>query len=150
MNIGGRHSIARGYYYFTPVFILLDYVWGVNVRVTALDSRTMYKGLYYGFCIVCGAGMYIGPQYSAVVALFESTINFTMAVLGLFLPYVQYILYVDDVISADWDAANAFTTERIVNLLLAGFVSILVFKESVRTIGETFGFGRTTFNQSLE
>ena len=96
MSIGYRNSIARWYFYITPLFILLDYFGGVNVRVSALDSWPLYKNLYYGFCILCGICMYIVPRYSVVVALFESTINFMMIVLGIFVPYVQNILYVDD------------------------------------------------------
>lgn len=149
MSIDYRHSIARWYYYITPLFILLDYIWGVNVRVTILDSTPLYKNLYYGFCILCGVGLYIVPRYSAVVALFESTINVTMTVLGLFLPHVQY-LYTDDVLSADWEVAGALSIERIVNLVLAGSVAIFVFRQSIRTIGETFSFTKTTFNHSLQ
>lgn len=147
MSIGNTHSIARWYYYLTPLFILLDYVWGVNGRVTVLDSTPLYKNLYYGFCILCGVGMYIVPQCSAVVALFESTINFAMTVFSLFLPYVQY-LYTDDVLSADWEVAGAVNIERIVNLVLAGSVAIFVFRQSIRTIAETFGFTKTTSNYS--
>ena len=91
--------------------------------------------------------MYIVPQFSAVVALFESTINVTMTVFGLFLPYVQY-LYADDVLSADWEVAGALSIERIVNLVLAGSVAIFVFKQSIRTIRETSSFTKTTSNHS--
>ncbi|MHC4594605.1 MAG: hypothetical protein ACYS9C_09495 [Planctomycetota bacterium] len=147
MSIGYRHSIARWYYYITPLFILLDYIWGVNVRVNVLDSTPLYKSLYYGFCILCGVGMYIAPRYSAVVALFESAINFTMTILGLFLPYVQH-LYTDDVLSADWEVASSLSFERIVNLVLVGSVAIFVFKQSIQSIGETFGFTKTTSNHS--
>ena len=51
MSIGYRNSIARLYFYITPVFILLDYFLGVNVRASALEGMPMYKNLYYGFCI---------------------------------------------------------------------------------------------------
>lgn len=149
MSIDYRHSIARLYYYVTPLFILLDYIWGVNVRVTVLDSTPLYKNLYYGFCILCGVGMYIVPQCSAVVALFESTIIVTMTVLGLFLPYVQY-LYMDDVLSADWEVAGALSIERIVNLVLAGSVAIFVFRQSTQTIAETFGFTGTSSDRSQQ
>jgi hypothetical protein len=91
--------------------------------------------------------MYIVPQCSAIVALFESAINFTMTILGLFLLHVQYI-YTDDVLSADWEAAGALSIKRIVNLVLAGSVAIFVFNQSIRTIGETFGFTKTTSNRS--
>ncbi len=149
MSIGYRHSIARWYYYITPLFILLDYIWGVNVRVTILDSMPLYKSLYYGFCILCGVGMYIVPQYFAVVALLESTIIFTMVVLGIFVPYVQNILYVDDILTADFKAMEAsLNIQPIVNLVLAGSVAIFVFRQSIRTIAETFSFTKTTSNHS--
>jgi len=149
MSIGSRHFIARWYYYITPLFILLDYIWGVNVRVNVLDSTPLYKNLYYGFCILCGVGMYIAPRYSAVVALFESTINFTMVVLGIFVPYVQNILYVDDILSADFKAMEAsLNIQPIVNLVLAGSVAIFVFRQSIQTIGETFGYTKMTSNHS--
>ncbi len=149
MSIGNRHSIARWYYYITPLFILLDYMLGINVRVNVLDSTPLYKNLYYGFCILCGVGMYIAPRYSTIVALSESTINFMMTILGLFLPYVQH-LYTDDVLSADWEVAGALGIERIVNLVLAGSVAIFVFRQSIRTIGETFGYTKTTSNHSQQ
>ncbi len=145
MSISYRNSIARWYFYITPLFILLDYFGGVNVRVSALDSVPLYKNLYYGFCILCGICMYIIPRYSAVVALFESSINFMMIVLGIFLPYVQYILYVDDILNADFKAMEAsINAQSIVNLLIVGSCVILTFQKRIETIAEGFGFFRPT------
>jgi hypothetical protein len=151
MSIGFKNSVARWYFYITPLFILLDYFGGVNVRVSALDSVPLYKNLYYGLCILCGVCMYIVPRYSAVVALFESSINFMMIVLGIFLPYVQYILYVDDILSADFKAMEAsINAQSIVNLLIVGSCVILTFRKSVETIAEGFGFFRPTSKRSQE
>ena len=145
MSISYRNSIARWYFYITPLFILLDYFGGVNVRVSALDSVPLYKNLYYGFCILCGICMYIVPRYSAVVALFESSINFMMIVLGIFLPYVQNILYMDDILNADFKAMEAsLNAQSIVNLLIVGSCVILTFRKSVETIAEGFGFNGPT------
>lgn len=95
--------------------------------------------------------MYIVPRYSAVVALFESSINFMMIVLGVFLPYVQNILYVDDILSADFKAMEAsLNTQPIVNLLIVGSCVILTFRKSVETIAEGFGFFGPTSNKSQD
>jgi len=56
MGTRGRYSIPSLYYYITPLFVLLDYGWGISVRVAVLDSMPLYKNLYYGFCILCGVG----------------------------------------------------------------------------------------------
>lgn len=149
MSFGFRNSIARWYFYITPLFILLDYFGGVNVRVSALDSMPLYKNLYYGFCILCGICMYIVPRYSAVVALFESTINFMMIVLGIFVPYVQNILYVDDILSADFKAMEeSLNIQSIVNLVIVGSFVVLTFHKSVQTIQEALGFVEPTSKKS--
>ncbi len=151
MSISYKNSVARWYFYITPLVILLDDFGGVNVRVSALESMPLHKNLYYGFCILCGICMYIIPRYSAVVALFESSINFMMIVLGIFLPYVQYILYVDDILNADFKAMEASrNAQSIVNLFIVGFCVILTFRKSIETIKEGFGFFRPTSKRSQE
>lgn len=135
MNIDFRNSFARWYFYITPLFILLDYFLGLNIRVSALDSMPLYKNLYYGFCVLCGIGTFITPQFSALVALFESTINFMMIVVGIFLPYVQNVLYVDDILNADFKAVEAaITVESIANLVIVGSCVILTFRTSGQLI----------------
>ena len=143
MNLDFRNSIARWYFYITPLFILLDYILGLNVRVSALDSMPGYKNLYYGFCILCGIGAFIVPGYSAIVALFESSINIMMIVVGVFLPYVRNVLYADDILNADFKAIEAaIKVEPIVNLVIVGSCVILTFNKSGQTIRDTFRFNR--------
>ena len=86
MMIHGKHSITSLYYYITPLFVVFDYLGGINIRVAVLDSMPFYKNLYYGFCILCGIGMFALPRYTPLVALFESTINILLIVLAVFIP----------------------------------------------------------------
>ena len=144
MDIDFRNSAARWYFYITPLFILIDYIFGLNVRVSALDSTPTYKNLYYGFCILCGICMYIIPRYSAVVALFESSINIIMLVLGIFLPYIRTITaLMDDVLGADFKALEeSLKVQPMVNLFIAGSCLILTFRKSIETIAESFGYNK--------
>ncbi len=154
MSIGFKNSVARWYFYITPLFILLDYFGGVNVRVSALEAMPLYKNLYYGFCILCGICMYIVPRYSAVVTLFESIINFGMIVFSIFVPYIQNIqnmIYADDILNADFKAMEAsINAQSIVNLLIVGSFVILTFRKSIEIIAEGFGFFRPTSKRSQE
>ena len=141
MDTDFRNSFARWYFYITPLYILLDYILGLNIRVSALDSAPAYKNLYYGFCILCGIGAFIAPGYSALVALSESTINFMMIVVGIFLPYVQNVLYADDILNADFKAVEAaITVESIANLVIVGSCVILTFRTSGQLIRGGFRF----------
>ena len=145
MSIGYRNSIAKWYFYLTPLFILLDYIWGVNVRVSALDSWPVYKNLYYGFCILCGVCMYIVPRYSAVVTFFESIINFGMIVFSIFMPYIQNMIYAEDILNADFKAMEeSINAQSIVNFVIVGSFVVLTFHKSIQTIQESFGFNEPT------
>ena len=148
MSIDYRNSIARLYFYITPVFIFVDYFWGVSVRVSALDSWPVYKNVYYGFCILCGVCMYFIPRYSAVVAFFESTINFMMLVLSIFLQYIQTITnLMDDVLETDFKAMEgSLTAESMTNLAIVGFCLILTFRTSIDTIRISFKFNQSDTN----
>lgn len=149
MAIRGRYSIASLYYYVTPVFVLLDYVGGVSVRVAVLDSMPFYKNLYYGFCILCGVGVFALPWLTPVVALFESSANFLMTVLAVFLPYIRFATETDDFLTADLPATAGFDAPYVVNVILAGGIAILGFHGSLRAIGLEGGHRDPQSHQSL-
>lgn len=146
MDFDFKNSFARWYFYITPLFILLDYILGINIRVSALETMPLYKNLYYGFCILCGICMYVIPRYSAVVALLESSINIMMLVLGIFLPYIQTITaLMDDVLGADFTALEeSLKVQPMLNLFIVGSCLILTFRKSIETIAEGFGFNGPT------
>jgi hypothetical protein len=135
MNIKARQTIPQFYYYITPLFILLDYIWGISIRVSVLDSMPMYKNLYYGFCILCGVLVYAVPRLTPAVALFESSINFLITVLAVFMPYINFITKTDDYLTADLPTVAGFDTPHIVNILLAGIIAILGFHGSIQMFG---------------
>ena len=149
MDFDFKNSFARWYFYITPLFILLDYILGINIRVSALETMPLYKNLYYGFCILCGICMYVIPRYSAVVALLESSINIMMLVLGIFLPYIQTITaLMDDVLGADFTALEeSLKVQPMLNLFIVGSCLILTFRKSIETIAESFGFDKQAFQK---
>ena len=131
MSSGVGNFVPKLYYAITPVFILLDYVWHINIRVAILDSEPLYKGLYYGFCIFCGVLVYIIPKCSAIVAFFESGIIFAMTVLGIFIPYARAISQMDDVLNADIQTISIVSPPQVVNLVLAVGIAFYTFRRSV-------------------
>ncbi len=150
MSLDSRYMIPKLYYYITPLFILLDYFGGLSVRAAVLDSMPTYKNLYYGFCVFCAVGIYFRPGFSAVVALFESTIIILMTVLSIFLPYVQCLMEADDVLNTNWDFSNAFSIPRIVNIVLSGTVGIFAFHGSLRMLGTPEGRPRSNTGRPPE
>jgi hypothetical protein len=133
-----RYSIPRLYYLVTPAFILLDYFGGINVRVAVLDGMPLYKNLYYGFCILCGVAVYFLPEYSVVVALFESPVNLPITILGFFLPYIERIKQLDDILNTDWSPGPNFSTQYVTNLLLAAGISVFAFRHANNALSNRF------------
>jgi len=138
IGIDYRSSLARWYFYITPVFIVLDYCLGLSIRIAALDSMPLYKNLYYGFCVVCGVCMFIVPKYSAIVALFESAVNFMMLVLSIYLPYIRTVTSLD-VLSDDFKVLeNLLKVGPMTNLIIVASCIILTFRTSIDTIAKSF------------
>jgi hypothetical protein len=134
MDSGVGNFVPKLYYAITPLFILLDYFWGINIRVAILDSEPMYKGLYYGFCIFCGIMVYIVPWCSAIVALVESAIILGMTILGVFMQYAQAILQVDDVLNADIQTISIVGPPHVINLVLAGGIALYTLRRSINEL----------------
>ena len=131
MSSGAGNFVPKLYYAITPIFILLDYLWHINVRVAILDTEPLYKGLYYGFCIFCGVAVYLMPRYSSVVAVFESAIIIVMTILGVFIQYARTISQMDDVLNTDFETIGLVGPEHVVNLVLIGVIAIFTFRKSL-------------------
>lgn len=128
MELLARHVAARFYYYVTPLFILLDYFFGVNVRAAILDTMPLYKNIYYGFCIMCGVGVFVFPRLTPVVTLFDSTASILGIVLTVYLPYIRFINQTDDILSADMPMAAGISIPCTINLILVGIMAIIGFR----------------------
>lgn len=131
----GSHLVPKLYYAVTPVFILLDYIWGINIRVAVLDNYPLYKGLYYGFCIFCGVLIFLVPRSSSIVTLIESITVIMMTVLGVVLPYIQAYRQALDITNADFENINIIHPQYIINLVLAGWIAVFTFHKSLRELG---------------
>lgn len=131
MSSSAGNLVPKLYYAIIPVFILLDYFWGINIRVAILDSEPLYKGLYYGFCIFCGVIVYIIPWCSSIVTLVESVIIIVMTILGVFIQYARTITQTDDILNTDFETIGLVGPEHVVNLCLIGVIATCTFKKSL-------------------
>ncbi|MEJ2647552.1 MAG: hypothetical protein P8016_03970 [Sedimentisphaerales bacterium] len=126
--------VPKLYYSITPAFILLDYIWGINIRVSVLDNYQLYKGLYYGFCILCGVIIFLIPRSSPFVALIESIIILMMIVLGIFMPYIQSLRESFDILNDDFEKI-CMTSEHVINFVLAGLIAVFTFHKGLEELG---------------
>jgi hypothetical protein len=139
MKKRSRYSIAFLYYAITPLFIALDLIWGVNVRVAVLDDMPLYRNLYYVLCLVLGVVTYLLPIFSPIVAFVESTVILVLIAVSLLLPYIEAVTQVGDPLTADWTYGEVFTSEYVTNLIIVGAMATITFHSSTRALAKMMG-----------
>jgi hypothetical protein len=113
-----------GYYALTPLFWLADGVYGANLRAVALQDAEGWRTLYYLICTLSGAALWLRPAWTDALALFESSLNLLLLVLGVLLPYWRLA---DQISSGQAVIATPYTPELVVNFMIAGSVALAAF-----------------------
>jgi hypothetical protein len=121
MSTSGRaRHLVRAYYLATPLFLLLDLVGGVSVRVSFLDPSPTLKVAYYVVAFACGVAMTRWPQHAGRLGLVESGANIILVVLGVGISYLALM----DAAEGPGLAASPFTNATAVNLVISATSAI--------------------------
>lgn len=126
-----RMPLITPYYLATPLFALVDWLWGVNVRIVALDDYPAMKYGYYALCLGCGFLTCVRPALAPVVGLGESSLNIVLLVLGMLFPYFR----VSRAILEGHSVVNPYHPGMFVNFAISGVVLYLALRRSERALG---------------
>jgi hypothetical protein len=124
-------ALIRGYYFITPVFLLVDLTAGMNVRAAGLEHHPVYKILYYLFCGGCYFGMRARPDWTGLIARYESAINLGVLVIAFMIPYYDFIGSLGEQVGPP-----PVTPERVINFVIAAAVGCLAHYGTPRTSGK--------------
>ncbi|MEM6575291.1 MAG: hypothetical protein AAF736_13540 [Pseudomonadota bacterium] len=117
--------MIRAYYLLTPLFMLLDWVLDLNLRVAGLADPG-HRILYYGFLVGCTVLLWKVPQTSQLVALAESSVNFFLLIAGVMLPILGHAYLLDD-------PSYGFSGwPQLVNFLVTGTILTIVIRRTAR------------------
>ena len=116
------------YYGATILFAVLDFVFGINIRVAFLEPWPALRVAYYGVCLACLAATLWRPQWSVWIGTGES-----LAVLvALIMSMGVRVLVPTDVI---FDENAAFVTpQEIVNFIIAGSIAYLAYIRGLKQL----------------
>ncbi len=124
-------QIIKGYYLATPIFLLLEIVFGLDIRVSSFISDPGWRIVYYIFCFVCMGIVLWKPRFTVEVGVLESSVNliflFVGAALTWMFPFTTISPENDEVILKH----DPVTFMGIVNFLLLGTVWIICFRRWV-------------------
>ena len=117
--------LLEGYYWLTPLFALVDWTFGANVRAAGLADHPELRVAYYALCTGCAVGIHARPALSGPVGFAESSANLLLLFLSLLLPYYGML---DDALRGSFPAESPITTGMVWNFLIAGSVWVMVFQ----------------------
>lgn len=83
-NGSALFQTVRLYYLATPAFLLAELFAGISFRVPYFLTAPALRYLYYAFCAACGAGCYLRPRATYIIAFAESSFNITLLIVGFF------------------------------------------------------------------
>jgi hypothetical protein len=110
---------VRAVYWSTPLFVALDVVYGVSLRIPFLDALPGAKALYYVVNVACGVAIAAWPRWTATVGLAESIVNISLLVLSTGAAYLGVL---ESAASPDVVIANPFTPQAVASLALSATV----------------------------
>lgn len=121
-------KMLRLYYAATAVFLLLDYVFGINIRLASLDAMPGWRAFYYVVCFACLGLMVWRPSWSLWVATTESLITLSLLIVTM---GVRVMTVSDSLLST---GSGFVTTEEIINFVIAGGAAWIAYTRGTLAI----------------
>ena len=109
------------YYLLTPVFFLLHFGFGVNLRSSIPGVADAWLYAYYALCFLAGFIAFRKAVTGALFSLLESSVNIMLLLLSVLMP----IYTVGN--SPDGIAAAHFGLAELIHFLIAGTILLISF-----------------------
>ena len=106
--------VFKLYYAATLIFLLLDYLLGINLRVAFLEAWAGWRAAYYLFCVACLVLIVWRPTLASLVTTTESLITLVALIISL---GVRVLNIPDAVLDGGGAILSA---EEIINFAIAG------------------------------
>jgi hypothetical protein len=120
----GAARFVHIYYLGTPLFLILDLFWKVNIRVAALEGRPGLRLGYYALCCGCAFVTWRRPEWEHLVGFLESSANLLLLAVSFFLSYFGLL----NALSDGAMVVPRLTTLGLPNFLLAGTVWLVSYR----------------------
>jgi len=120
--------ILPWYYAGTILFLLMDYGFGVNVRLAFLESVPIARLAYYGICLVCFVLMLWRPGWTTLIGTFESLVTLIALIFAM---AVRVMVPTDAIFGEN---AEFVTIQEIINFVIAGSMAYLAWVKGLKQL----------------
>ena len=119
------------YYAATILFLLLDYVLGINLRVAFLEPYPTARLAYYVICFTCFAVILWRPAWASLVGGIESLVALVALTFSMML---RVMIVTDEMI----DKGTGYVTgQEVFNYLIVGSIAYLSWSRSIGSLKES-------------
>ncbi len=118
----------RLYYAATALFLLLDFVFNINVRVAFLEQWPGWRLFYYGLCFAIFAAIAWRPALAGLLGVAESLVTLVALILTM---AVRVMVVTDEMIES---GSGFITTQEIINFLLSGGIAWFYWQRGMRAL----------------
>ncbi|MEM7433319.1 MAG: hypothetical protein AAF351_15460 [Pseudomonadota bacterium] len=123
----GSNFALKLYYASTAVFLLLDFAFGLNIRLAFLETSPAARLAYYGFCFGCLGLIVWRPAWTGFIGALESMI--TLA--ALILIVASRVMLVTPALEA---GGAPLGLPALLNFLLAGMAAYFSYLSSLKVL----------------
>lgn len=120
--------ILLAYYMATAVFLILDLVADINVRIAFFESVPALRWGYYGVCFTCLALMMWQPAWTVIISAFESLVTLVALILAMGLR----TMLITDAILEGYEGFVTF--EEIINFMISGSVAYFAWVRGMQEL----------------
>ena len=121
-------NILLSYYGATLVFLLLDVVFGISIRITFLDAHTSFRMLYYGFCMVCFLLMLWKPYLTVLIGAVESLVTLIALII---VTGMRVMVPSDQMLES---GVGMVTAPQILNFIIAGSIAYIAWSQGLQAL----------------
>ena len=109
--------LLKLYYLATGLFLLLDYLAGINIRVAFLAPWPGWRALYYLFCLGCLGLIVWRPALTLIVSTVESLLTLCALILSM------GVRVMGQSVLALVGGGALISAEEVINFIIAGVVA---------------------------
>lgn len=111
------------YYLLTPVFAVLDYGFGIDIRLVVPGGSMIIEMIYYLVCFASPFFIFQSGLVAIIFSLAESTLNILLLILSVFIPVIMMSQ------NFEANAANNFIfgVTEVLHFMLVGAVLLYGF-----------------------
>ena len=118
-------NVLLAYYAATAIFLILDFAFGFNVRLSFLEPYPEARVAYYGICFLCLGMMVWRPARIELIGAFESLVTLVALIFAM---GMRTIVPTARMLES---TGGHVTIQEIINFILAGSIAYLAWTHGI-------------------